>query len=84
MASAYHTLSKTEKKAILAVLEEMGEKKEAMLVTSRLAEQVGITRSVLINALKKCAGAGVIEAKSAGKKGTYVRIKNELFFKSFQ
>lgn len=84
VSSAFHTLSKTEKKAIFAVLEEMGEKKEAMLVTSRLSEQAGITRSVLINALKKCAGAGVIETKSAGKKGTYVRIKNELFFKSFQ
>lgn len=82
--SAYHTLSKSERRAVLSVLEEMGDKKEAMLVTSKLSERVGITRSVLINALKKCAGAGVLETKSAGKNGTYVKIKNELFFKSFQ
>lgn len=84
VTSASHTLSKSERRAITAVLEEMGEKKEAMLVTSKLSERVGITRSVLINALKKCASAGVIETKSAGKKGTHVRIKNELFFKTFQ
>ncbi len=84
VTSVYHTLSKSERRALLAVFGELGGNREALLVTSRLSEREGITRSILVNALKKCAGAGVIETRSAGKKGTYVKIKNELFFKSFQ
>ncbi len=79
VATALETLSKLEKKAILSVLDEMGNQKEKVIVTSKLADQVGITRSVLVNALKKCAGAGVLQTKSAGKKGTVVKITNEFF-----
>lgn len=73
------TLSKLESRAVVAVLEEMGDRKEGILVASRLADSVGITRSVIVNALKKCESAGVIRTKSSGMKGTTIRILNDLF-----
>ena len=36
-----------------------------------------ITRSVIVNALRKFESAGVIESKSLGMKGTYIKVKNE-------
>ena len=77
--AAVHTLSRLEIQAILAVLDEMDGKKEGILVTSRLADKVGITRSVIVNALKKCESAGIIRTKSSGMKGTTVQILNDLF-----
>ena len=76
--AAMHTLSKLEVKAVLSVLNELDGKKEGILVTSRLADKVGITRSVIVNALKKCERAGIIHTKSSGMKGTTVQIVNDL------
>ena len=42
-------------------------------------DKVRITRSVIVNALKKCESAGIIQTKSSGMKGTSVRIVNDLF-----
>lgn len=77
------TLSKLETRAVMAVLEEMGDRKEGILVASRLADQVGITRSVIVNAMKKCESAGVIQTKSSGMKGTTIHILNDLFCYDF-
>lgn len=77
--AAVNTLSKLEIKAVLAVLNELDGKRDGILVTSRLADKVGITRSVIVNALKKCESAGVIRTKSSGMKGTTVHILNDLF-----
>ena len=40
-------------------------------------DRVGITRSVIVNALRKFESAGVIESRSLGMKGTYIKILNE-------
>lgn len=77
--AAIKTLSKLEARAMLYVLDELEEKKTDLLVTSRLADQVGITRSVIVNGLKKCESAGIISIRSAGMKGTNIRLVNELF-----
>lgn len=77
--AALKTLSKLEIRAVYAVLNELDGKKEGILVTSRLADKEGITRSVIVNALKKCESAGIIHTKSAGMKGTTVQIINDLF-----
>ena len=77
--AAVKTLSKLEIRAVLAVLNELDGKREGILVTSRLADKVGITRSVIVNALKKCESAGIIHTKSSGMKGTTVQIINDLF-----
>ena len=77
--AAVNTLSRLEMQAVLAVLNELDGRQEGTLVTSRLADKVRITRSVIVNALKKCESAGIIQTKSSGVKGTSVRIVNDLF-----
>ena len=48
-----------------------------LLVASKIADKSGITRSVIVNALRKLESAGVIESKSLGMKGTRIKITNE-------
>ena len=50
------------------------------LVASKIADRVGITRSVIVNALRKFESAGVIESRSSGMKGTYIRRLNDAVF----
>ena len=47
---------------------------------SRVADRVGITRSVIVNALRKFESAGVIESRSSGMKGTYIKVLNDVVF----
>ena len=78
--SAINTLSFSEKDAIIHIFDEMKNQKEGVLVASKIADRVGITRSVIVNALRKFESAGVIEAKSSGMKGTYIRVVNEYLY----
>lgn len=73
---AIGTLSYSEREAIEHIFAEL-KGKEGLLVASKIADRVGITRSVIVNALRKFESAGVIESKSLGMKGTYIRILNE-------
>ena len=50
----------------------------SILVASKIADKVGITRSVIVNALRKFESAGVIESKSSGMKGTYIKVVNDV------
>jgi len=77
--SAIGTLSNSEVEAIVHVFQEMSGM-EGILVASKIADRVGITRSVIVNALRKFESAGVIETKSSGMKGTYIKVINELVF----
>ena len=47
---------------------------------SMIADKVGITRSVIVNALRKFESAGVIESRSSGMKGTYIKVLNDVVF----
>ncbi|MDR1193037.1 MAG: GTP-sensing pleiotropic transcriptional regulator CodY [Peptococcaceae bacterium] len=73
---AIGTLSYSEQEAIEHIFREL-HGKEALLVASKIADRVGITRSVIVNALRKFESAGVIETKSLGMKGTYIRVLND-------
>ncbi|MFZ5943716.1 MAG: GTP-sensing pleiotropic transcriptional regulator CodY [Bacillota bacterium] len=73
---AIGTLSYSELEAIEHIFSEL-EGTEGLLVASKIADRVGITRSVIVNALRKFESAGVIESKSLGMKGTYIRVLNE-------
>lgn len=73
---ALGTLSYSELEAVIHILNEL-DGEEGLLVASKIADRVGITRSVIVNALRKFESAGVIESKSLGMKGTYIRILNE-------
>ncbi|MPN46470.1 GTP-sensing transcriptional pleiotropic repressor CodY [bioreactor metagenome] len=48
-----------------------------LLVASKIADKVGITCSVIVNALRKLESAGVIEVRSLGMKGTYIQVLND-------
>lgn len=76
MQVAIASLSYSEYEAIMSVLEAL-QGSEGLLVTSKIADNIGITRSVIVNALRKFASAGLIESKSLGMKGTYIKVKNE-------
>lgn len=80
---ALGTLSYSELEAIEHIFEEL-EGDEGLLVASKIADRVGITRSVIVNALRKFESAGVIESKSLGMKGTYIRILNERLLDELQ
>lgn len=79
--SAIGTLSYTEIQAILHIFDEMEGKKEGILVASKIADKAGITRSVIVNALRKFESAGVIESRSSGMKGTYIKVLNDAVYK---
>ena len=49
-------------------------------ISSKIADRVGITRSVIVNALRKFESAGVIESRSSGMKGTYIKVVNDYVF----
>ena len=77
--SAFSTLSFSELEAIIHIFDEL-DGDEGILVASKIADRVGITRSVIVNALRKFESAGVIESRSSGMKGTYIKVLNEVIF----
>lgn len=77
--SAISTLSFSELEAILHIFDELNGS-EGILVASKIADRVGITRSVIVNALRKFESAGVIESRSSGMKGTYIKVVNDYIF----
>ena len=70
--SAISTLSYSELEAIIHIFDELD--------ASKIADRVGITRSVIVNALRKFESAGVIESRSSGMKGTYIKVINDYVF----
>jgi len=77
--SAISTLSFSELEAIIHIFDEL-DGGEGILVASKVADRVGITRSVIVNALRKFESAGVIESRSSGMKGTYIKVLNDYVF----
>ncbi len=77
--SAISTLSFSELEAIRHIFDEL-DGNEGILVASKIADRVGITRSVIVNALRKFESAGVIESRSSGMKGTYIKVLNDVVF----
>ena len=77
--AAVSTLSYSEMEAIFHIFEEL-DGKEGILVASKIADRVGITRSVIVNALRKFESAGIIECRSSGMKGTFIKVVNDVIF----
>lgn len=77
--SAISTLSFSELEAITHIFDEL-QGMEGILVASKIADRVGITRSVIVNALRKFESAGVIESRSSGMKGTYIKVLNDAVY----
>ena len=70
---AVNTLSYSELRAVSAILSEL-KGNEGQLTASIIADRIGITRSVIVNALRKLESAGIIESRSLGMKGTYLKV----------
>lgn len=73
---ALAVLSYSEIEAVKYIFKEL-EGDEGFVVAIRLADKYMLTRSVIVNALRKLESAGVIQARSLGMKGTYIRVLNE-------
>lgn len=76
---AVNTLSYSEMKAVKAIIEEL-DGEEGHVIASVIADKIGITRSVIVNALRKLESAGIIESRSLGMKGTYLKVLNNGLF----
>lgn len=72
------SLTISEIKALKCVFENF-DTKEGIIVISDIAKQCNITRSVIVNALKKIESAGIIDSRSLGMKGTKIDINNRYF-----
>ena len=81
--SAFNILSSSELNAILAIVDELNSM-EGVIIASRVADKTGITRSVIVNTLRKFESAGIIESHSGGMKGTHIKIKNEYLLTAIQ
>lgn len=80
---AVGSLSYSELEAVEHIFKEL-QGVEGLLVASKIADRLGITRSVIVNALRKLESASVIETRSLGMKGTYIKILNEQLLPSLQ
>lgn len=76
---ALEVLSYSELEAVKYIFNEI-EGSEGFLVASKLAEEYKLTRSVIVNALRKLESAGVIDARSLGMKGTYIKVLNDYLY----
>lgn len=73
---AFQCLSHSENEAVQYILNQLQDG-EGVFVAARVANRIGYTQSVIVNALRKLESAGVLEARSLGVKGTYIRILNK-------
>lgn len=77
--NALSTLTSSELEAVERIFKELSGC-EGVLVASKIADKAGITRSVIVNALRKLESAEIISSRSAGMKGTYIKVLNELIY----
>ncbi|MFZ2812029.1 MAG: HTH domain-containing protein, partial [Thermovirgaceae bacterium] len=75
---AMRALSYSEVESIRQIIREL-KGSEGIVVASRVADRVGVTRSVIVNALRKLESAGIIESRSLGMKGTFIKVLSPLF-----
>lgn len=80
---AFDTLSYSELEAVEHIFDELGGN-NGLLVASKIADKVGITRSVIVNALRKLESAGVVEVRSLGMKGTYIHVLNDYLMEELE
>lgn len=71
-------LTWSELQALYFVFQELKDG-NGLVVASKIADREHITRSIIVNALKKIESAGIVETRSYGQKGTKVKVLNDLF-----
>jgi len=73
-----NSLSFTELEAATHAVKTLGETNEGIIKGGHIADKLGFARSVVTAALRKLEGADLIETRSLGMKGTYIRVKDSL------
>jgi Pleiotropic transcriptional repressor len=75
LTSIIDNLSYSEIQAMNAIFKEM-DGLECTLVASNIADKQGISRSIICNAIQKLGTVGIVNSRSLGINGTYIRINN--------
>ena len=76
---ALKSMTYSEEKAIKDIFKNISEL-ETLINASKIAAENDLTRSVIVNALRKMESAGILKSKSLGMKGTHIQVlSNELF-----
>lgn len=78
------TLSYSEVKAVTAIFEKLNGNEQGILTATNIADEIEITRSVVVNAIRKLESGGIIQSKSLGMKGTFIKILNTEFLSLLQ
>jgi len=74
------SLSKSEKRALGLLLDEMGTQREKKIIITDIAAKGNITRSIVVTLVKKLVGANLAEASSMGASGTYLKLGDGVEF----
>ena len=77
------TLSYTELEVVVRIFKALGGS-EGVLIAGKFADGLGITRSVVVSALRKLESARIVETRSLGVKGTYIRVLNSLWMREIE
>lgn len=73
---ATDSLSYSELQAAKHLLDAVKVSVDGIVVSSQIADEHGVTRSVIVNSIRKLESAGTLESRSLGMKGTYLRVLN--------
>lgn len=73
---AVDSLSFSELQAAKYLLDAVKESSDGIVVSSSIADEHGVTRSVIVNSIRKLESAGTLESRSLGMKGTHLRVLN--------
>lgn len=76
---ALQSLSFSEKEAIVHIFSEI-EGLETIINASKIAQSKGITRSIIVNALRKLESARILESRSLGMKGTFIKVLSPIIY----
>ena len=80
---AISSLSYSELEAVEHIFAEL-DGAQGLIIASNIADRKKLTRSVIVNALRKLEGAGIISTRSLGMKGTYIKVLNNEFLKELE
>ena len=79
-----NVMSCSEVQATICILKALEGKSDGLLVASKIADNKRFTRSLIVNALRKLQSARLIESKSLGMKGTFIKILSPALFDEFR
>jgi transcriptional pleiotropic repressor len=76
------TLTYTELKFVKALFTHWDESNDTIITTTRVAEAAGVSKAIVVSALRKLEIAGFLTTRSLGMKGTYIRVEDREFLEA--